>query len=115
MTPRNGGDGASQSAHDRSSSVGRALFLGGEKQREKGFYSESRFNRLLMARGDMLRTLLARMFRTLASASISFNWREMAQYILNEGHNEEAAERARRRIASDYYLAERRGSQVMED
>ena len=115
MTPRNDGDGAARSSHDGSTSVGRALFLGGEAQRGKGFYSESRLNRLLTARGDMLCTLLARTFRTLASAGVSFNWREMSQFILNEGYDEVAAERARRRIASEYYLAERRSSQISED
>ena len=62
----------------------------------------------------MLRTLLARMFRMLASADVSFNWREMSRFILNED-NEKAAERARRRIASEYYQAERRSSQDSED
>ena len=115
MTPRNGGDGNPRTAHDGYTPVGRALFLGGEAHREQGFYSESRLNRLLTARGDMLRTLLARMFRMLASADMSFNWREMAQFILNEGYNEEAAEQARHRIAREYYLAERRSSQPSEE
>ncbi|MCY4438165.1 MAG: type I-E CRISPR-associated protein Cse2/CasB [Chloroflexi bacterium] len=115
MTPRIGVDGVPQSAHNGSTPVGRALFLGGEAQREKGFYSESRLNRLLTARGGMLRTLLARAFRTLASAGVSFNWREMAQFILSEGYDEEAAERARRRIASEYYRAERRSAPVSEN
>ena len=115
MTPRNYGDGVQQSAHDGSTPVGRALFLGGEAQREKGYYSESRLNRLLTARGDMFRTLLARTFRTLASVGVSFNWREMSQLILSDGYNEETAERARRRIASEYYLAERRSARSSED
>ena len=114
MTPRHGGDDASQSAHDGTTPVGRALFLGGEEQRETGFYSESRLHRLLTARGDMLRTLLDRMFRTLASAGVSFNWREMSQLILSEGYDEETAERARRRIASEYYRAAQRSSRVSE-
>ena len=59
----------------------------------------------------MLRTLLARMFRMLASSGVSFNWREMAQFILNEGHDEDAAEQSRRRIAREYYRAERRSNQ----
>ena len=58
----------------------------------------------------MLRTLLARMFRMLASANVSFNWREMAQFVLNEGYDDVAAEQARRRIARDYYQAERRNA-----
>ena len=75
--------------------MGRALFLGGEDRREKSLYSETRFNRLLTARGPMLRALLARMFRMLAAAKVSLNWREMAQFILNEGDDEETAEQAR--------------------
>ena len=35
--------------------------------RESGYYSESRLNRLLTARGPILRTLLARMFRMMAA------------------------------------------------
>ena len=115
MTPRNSGDGNSRTAHDGYTAVGRALFLGGEPHRERGFYSETRLNRLLTARGPVLRTLLARMFRMFASAGVSFNWREMAQFILNEGYDNEAAERARRRIARDYYQAERIGSQASDD
>ena len=76
-------------------------------QRSSAFYSESRLNRLLTARGPILRTLLARLFRMMAAAGQPFNWREMASFILNEGYNEEAAEQARRRIAREYYRAER--------
>ena len=115
MTPRNAGDGNRRSAHDGYNPVGRALFLAGEPQREKGFYSESRLNRLLTSRGPNLRTLLARMFRMLASADVTFNWREMAWFILNEGYNEEAADNSRRRIARDYYRAEYASSQSDED
>ena len=116
MTPRNraGGEGTS-TAHDGYTPIGRALFLGGESRRESGRYSETRLNRLLTSRGPMLRTLLARMFRMLASDGVTFNWREMAQFILNEGYDEEAAERARRRIARDYYTAERRSLQTSND
>ena len=114
MTPTTGGDGDARTAHDGYMPVGRALFLGGEAQRAQAFYSESRLNRLLTARGPMLRTLLSRMFRMLASSGVSFNWREMAQYILNEGYNEEVAEQGRRRIARDYYQAERRSAQQSE-
>ena len=115
MTPRNSGDGSPRTAHDGYTPVGRALFLGGEPHREKGFYSETRLNRLLTARGPVLRTLLARVFRMLASAGVSFNWREMAQFILNEGYDDEAAEQARRRIARDYYRTERGRSPAIGD
>ncbi len=103
MTRTSGDDVASRSAHDGRIPVGRALYDNG--------YSETRFNRLLTARGDMLRVLLTRMFRMLAADQATFDWREMATYILNEGYDDEAAERNRRRIAREYYRAERRGSQ----
>ena len=114
MTPKSGGDGATRSAHD-GTPVGRALFLGAESRREKGYYSETRLNRLLTARGDMLRALLIRMFRMLAAADVSFNWGEMAQFILNEGYDDAASDQSRRRIAREYYLAERRSSQAPEE
>ena len=110
MTPRTGGGGDSRTAHNGYNPVGRALYLGGESQRTSALYSETRLNRLLTARGPMLRTLLARMFRMLAAANVSFNWREMAQFILNEGYDQQAAEQGRRRIARAYYDAERRNS-----
>lgn len=99
MTPSNTGDGNARTAHDGSMPVGRAL--------SSIDYSELRFNRLLTARDEMLRTLLARMFRMLAAEDMRFNWREMAQFILNDGYNETAAELSRRRIARDYYRAQR--------
>ena len=114
MTPTNSGGDNPQTAHEGYMPVGRALFLGGEAQRAQGFYSESRLNRLLTARGSMLRVLLARMFRMLAGSGVSFNWREMAQFILNEGYNENASEQGRRRIARNYYQAARRSSQQSE-
>ncbi len=115
MTRSSGGDDiTSRSAHNGSIPVGRALFLGGESQRSTGFYSETRLNRLLIAREGMLRVLLARMFRMLAAASVSFNWRDMATFILSEGYDDNQAEQGRRRIARAYYQAERRGSQQSE-
>ena len=114
MTPTSSGDGAARTAHNGNMPVGRALFLGSEDRREKGLFSETRFNRLLTARGPMLRTLLARMFRMLAAANVSLNWREMAQFILSEGDDEEATEQARRRMARAYYQAERRSAQASD-
>ena len=111
MTPTNSADGNPNTAHNGQNPVGRALYLGGESQRTSAFYSESRLNRLLTARGPMLRTLLARLFRMAAANDVSFNWREMTQFIMNDGYNENAAEQNRRRIAREYYQAERRYSQ----
>ena len=104
-------DAPRPSAHNPTVPVGLALFQGGDAGRERAFYSGTRFNRLLIARGDMLRTLLARLFRMLASADQPFNWRQMANLILNDERNPEQAEQVRRRIARAYYQAERRASQ----
>ena len=112
MTPTNSGERNPNTAHNGSMPVGRALYLGGESQRSTALYSEARLNRLLTSGGPMLRTLLARMFRMLAANGVTFNWREMAQFILNEGYDDDAAEQNRRRIAREYYQAERRSSQA---
>ena len=115
MTPTGSGNADGHSAHDGSMPVGRALFLGGDPQRNTALYSETRLNRLLTARGPMLRTLLSRMFRMTAASGVSFNWREMSRFVLNEGRDEEAAEQSRRRIARDYYRAQRRSAQMDTD
>lgn len=94
-------------AHNSSVPVGKALFRGGDnnRQADKGFYSRNRLNKLLDARGSMRRALLARLFRMLAPVNQPFNWYEMADFILNED-DDEAAEQARRRIAREYYRIE---------
>ena len=105
MTPTTGGE--NRTAHNGIIPVGRALFLGGDvERRDSGYYSESRLNRLLTARGPILRALLARLFRMLAAANQPFNWSEMARLILNDGYNEGRAEDIRRGIARAYYQAE---------
>ena len=111
MTPNNSDEGNIRTAYDRDIPVGEALYFGGQSQRSQPFYSETRLNRLLTARESMLRTLLARMFRMLAAAHVSFDWYEMAQFIHYQDYNGEYAEQARRRIARAYYQAERRASQ----
>ena len=109
MTKTAGEDAIGRSAHERRVAVGRALFNGGDSTRTTAFYSESRFNRLLTARGPMFRALLSRMFRMMATSDQGFDWYQMAQFILSEG---DRAERARRTIARDYYWAENRASRV---
>lgn len=108
MTPTGSSDG--RTAHDFEMPVGRALYRGGDSPPAVAYYSESRLNRLLTARGSILRSLLARLFRMLAAAGQPFDWREMASFILNEGYDEEAAERARRRIAREYFRTERQNT-----
>ncbi len=98
-------------AHKPRISVGQALHQGDKNP----FYSEPRLATLLAARGTTLHRLLAGLFRMLANKSISFNWREMAWFILNEGYNDERAEEARVEIARAYYRehyqAQRRATQ----
>ena len=114
MTPKRSNGGDARTAHDGQMPVGRALYLGGEKTRDQGFYSDTRLKRLLTSRGGMTRTLLARAFRML-SGDVAFNWRQMARFILNEGFNEEEAERQRYQIARDYYKAQFSSTQSSDD
>ena len=114
MTPKRSNGGDARTAHDGQMPVGRALYLGGEKTRDQGFYSDTRLKRLLTSRGGMTRTLLARAFRML-SGDVAFNWRQMARFILNEGFNEEEAERQRYQIARDYYKTQFSSTQSSDD
>ena len=111
MTPTGSGEVNPETAHNGYMPVGRALYLGGESHRSTAFYSEARLSRMLTSGGPMLRTLLARMFRMLAAGGVTFNWREMAQFILNEGYDDDSAEQGRRRFAREYYRAERSSNQ----
>ena len=91
-------------AHHPRTPVGKALYLGSERQPgERGFYSEGRLSTLLAARGPALYSILARLFRMLADKRCAFNWREMAWFILNEGYNEQEADKSRLEIARSYY------------
>ena len=99
-------------AHNGRIPVGEALYRGGGKR--VPFYSNERLSTLLLARGRSLHQLLARLFRMLANDGCSFNWREMAWFILNEGEDEGKAEEARHQIARAYYQAERRSTQAAQ-
>lgn len=98
----------SASSHNEGFSVGRALYEGGGKR--PPFYSEDRLATLLTARSSTLHRLLARLFRMLGNEGRSFNWREMAYFILHEGENHSKAEESRIKIARDYYKAESQAS-----
>ena len=114
MTPK-GGESDRGAAHDGQMPVGRALYLGGEASRRQGFYSETRLKRLLSSRGGMTRTLLARAFRMLAAANVTFSWREMANFIRSDGFNEAAAKRHRHRIAREYFQAQRQSQSATSE
>ena len=100
-------------AHNPTISVGRSLYEGGGNRIP--FYSEDRLSTLLGARGETLLSLLQRLFRMLSGAGCSFDWREMAWFILTEGEDETAAVEARMKIASQYYQAERRNAPASGD
>ena len=96
-------------AHHAGTPVGRALYASSERQPgERGFYSEDRLSTLLAARGLVLHRILARLFRMLANEGVSFDWREMARFILNEGYDDAQADQSRVEIARAYYSAQRR-------
>ena len=91
-------------AHNPRIRIGRALYEGDGSR--PPFYSEDRLSTLLAARGPALHSILARLFRMLASQRCAFNWREMAWFILNEGSDEQRADEARIEIARAYYRVE---------
>ena len=107
MTPNDTNDLNFHTAHQGNVPVGKALYLGGAEYRSSAFYSETRLNTLLVSRGPVLYRQLVHLFRTMASEKVTFNWREMSRFILNEGYNKEGAERSRRNIARNYYRAMR--------
>ena len=72
-----------------------------------GFYSESRLMRLLEARGTTRDDLIRRLARFLAAKGLAIDWVALAPLILDDEDGEDA-ERARLRIARDYYAAEAR-------
>ena len=90
-------------AHSPQTGVGRALYRG--SGRRLPFYSEDRLGTLLAAKGGTLHRILGRLFRMLGNEGCSFNWHDMAWFILNEGYREEHAETARFKIAREYYQA----------
>ena len=97
---------------------GEALFSAGDRERKTAFYSEHRLHQLFAARDQMLRSLMARAFRMLASAEIAIFWPQVAKLVLNDGFNENEADRIRDEIAADYYAAqaraERRANQTTD-
>ena len=101
-------------AHSPRRPVGQALYEGYGDRTARAFYSDDRLSTLLAATGPTLHRLLGRLFRMLANERCTFNWREMAWFILNEGCNEEETDKARIRIARAYYRAERRSAQSAE-
>lgn len=105
MTSTVGDEIELRSAHDPRMPVGRALFLGQDTAPEQGYFSALRLNRLLTARGFMFHSLLTRMFRMMGTSG-SFDWGEMAVFILYEGWKENRAHACRRKIARAYYRAE---------
>ena len=102
-------------AHRPGTPIGQTLYLGrGQQPLERSYYSEQRLATLLSARGPALLRHLDRLFRLLANDGCSFDWCEMARFILNEGYSEGEADDARTQIARDYYRAQRRRSQQFQ-
>lgn len=79
---------------------------------EAGF-AESRFARLLAARGDTFRDQIILLARYMNSRQSRFDWADLGELVLVEGLKEQRAEKLRFRIARDYYRAieSRRGDE----
>ena len=105
MTPDGSNRADYRTAHNGYMPVGRALFLGDQRERrgDNGLYGEWRLKLLLNARGDRERSLLSFMFRMMGNLTVTFNWREMANLIMAD--DEQEADRRRLRIAHGYHSA----------
>lgn len=90
--------GMALAGHDGSQRLG--------KQLSDADVSESRVTKLLTARDDAFRQLLPRLLRLLASKGKAPNWFDLGDLVLNQGHDEQAAEAIRLRIAGSFFSAE---------
>ena len=102
MTPINPGANT-RSAHNELRPVGTTLRLGNDTQRKSPLYPETRTNLFLISTGQSLWYRTVRISRVMHRNHVSFNWREMASFILNDGIDHDAAERARWKISQDYH------------
>ena len=114
MTRQNSGQQNRRTAHNGQTAVGKALYAGNENFRREALYREERLLRLLNQQGESLNTALHTLFRSLGNQGITFNWREMARFILAEEKQPQVAEQSRRRIAREYYRAQNYHSRVQE-
>ena len=94
-------------AHNLYRSVGQTLYQGKNRQNSNPLYRPERLKSLLSSNGEALHRNLLRLFHLLANDGASFNWKEMAWFILNDNHNQEVADNSRRSIANNYYRAAR--------
>jgi CRISPR system Cascade subunit CasB len=90
--------GMALAGHDGSQKLGQQL--------SDAQISEPRVTKLLTARDDAFRQLLPRLLRLLASKGKAPNWFDLGGLVLNQGHNEAAAEAIRLRIAGSFFSAE---------
>ena len=102
MTPINP-SANTRPAHNDLRAVGTNLYLGNDLKRKSPLYAETRLNLFLIATGPSLRMRIGRISRVMHQNHVSFNWKEMASLILNDGIDQEATERARRKISQDYH------------
>ena len=105
MTPKNNTRSNNTTAHTPYRSIGRALCLGPGSFRHTPLYNDIRLHQLLAAGDNVLEELLISLFRQLASSGTTFDWKEMAHLVLEEGRNHRSARENRARIIQDYYAA----------
>ena len=110
LTPNGNREDRIQSAHQQRRSLGQALFLGPDEQRESPLCHEKRMEQLVSSQGKSFRSNLANIVRMLAQQGAQLDCRELARVILAEGSNREGHRRNMQRIARDYYRAEHRSS-----
>jgi CRISPR system Cascade subunit CasB len=83
--------------HDVHVQTGKAL--------AESMYSEQRLERILAAEGDVLYTLILRLARYMSAKAQAINWAELARLLFCK--ESQLADRARLKIARDYFRATR--------
>lgn len=97
-----------RTAHQPGMSLGRAMFEAGDPAAARPFFSETRVSHLTSCAGEDLRDELDRVFAALARRRCRVNWSESAMLIGADGEDELAADRAKAKVARDYFRARRR-------
>ena len=86
-------------AHNPTRAVGAVLAGSGA---DRPFYSESRMARLSSASGPAMRRIITTLARTMGKNS-PCNWRQLAELVFQDGHDNQMADMARERILRAYY------------
>ena len=98
-------DGSTLIAHNSSCPVGKALRSGNLTYTEQPLWDEADLDLILSITGPPLRERLSRVFTFTADRQITFDWEEMASFILADAQSDRRSEPHRLNIARAYISA----------